>query len=162
MRAFLDTNVLIDLLTERPPEGAEAVKLLAMQELGDVELWASAKSFTDMFYVMREENPSEVVQQAFIDSLEYLQVCELGCEDIRAAAERIPVFQIGMNDIYLRIIFILKNQLKLTLMVRKIVLSLIAVLVLGLYAFAQNKQVYSCSYRRRYRSGRWRSLHPCF
>lgn len=88
MRAFLDTNVLIDLLTERPPEGVEAVKLLAMQELGDVELWASAKSFTDMFYVMREENPSEVVQQAFIDSLEYLQVCELGCEDIRAAAER--------------------------------------------------------------------------
>ena len=87
MRAFLDTNVLIDLLTERPPEGVEAVKLLAMQELGDVELWASAKSFTDMFYVMRKENPSEVVQQAFIDSLEYLQVCELGCEDIRAAAE---------------------------------------------------------------------------
>ena len=33
MRAFLDTNVLIDLLTERPPEGVEAVKLLAMQEL---------------------------------------------------------------------------------------------------------------------------------
>ncbi len=88
MRAFLDTNVLIDLLTERPPEGVEAVKLLAMQELGDVELWASAKSFTDMFYVMRKENPSEVVQQAFIDSLEYLQVCELGREDIRAAAER--------------------------------------------------------------------------
>ncbi len=88
MRAFLDTNVLIDLLTERPPEGVEAVKLLAMQDLGDVELWASAKSFTDMFYVMRKENPSEVVQQAFIDSLEYLQVCELGCEDIRAAAER--------------------------------------------------------------------------
>ena len=83
MRAFLDTNVLIDLLTERPPEGVEAVKLLAMQELGDVELWASAKSFTDMFCVMRKENPSEVVQQAFIDSLEYLQVCELGCEDIR-------------------------------------------------------------------------------
>ena len=45
--------------------------------------WASAKSFTDMFYVMRKERPSEVVQQAFIDSLEYLQVCELGCEDIR-------------------------------------------------------------------------------
>ena len=88
MRSFLDTNVLIDLLTARPPEGVEAVKLLAMQELGDVELWASAKSFTDMFYVMRKENPSEVVQQAFIDSLEYLQVCELGCEDIRAAAER--------------------------------------------------------------------------
>ena len=32
-------------------------------------------------------------------------------------------------------------KLKLTLMVRKIVLSLIAVLVLGAYAFAQNKQV---------------------
>ena len=88
MRAFLDTNVLIDLLTERPPEGVEAVKLLAMQELGDVELWASAKSFTDMFCVMRKETPSEVVQLAFIDILEYLQVCELGCEDIRAAAER--------------------------------------------------------------------------
>ena len=52
--------------------------------------WASAKSFTGMFYVMREENPSEVVQQAFIDRSFWniLQVCELGCEDIRAAAER--------------------------------------------------------------------------
>ena len=39
------------------------------------------------------------------------------------------------------ITFYFKINLKLTLMVRKIVLSLIAVLVLGLYAFAQNKQV---------------------
>ncbi|WP_080799413.1 type II toxin-antitoxin system VapC family toxin [Arabiibacter massiliensis] len=88
MRALLDTNVIIDLFTGRPPEGDAAAKLQVMQVLGDIELWVSAKSFTDVFYVMRKENESANVQQTFIKSLEYLKVCAVDADDIRQTAER--------------------------------------------------------------------------
>ncbi len=88
MRALLDTNVLIDLFTERPPEGEEASKLAVMQELGDIELWVSAKSFTDVFYVMSKDNDSDSVQKTFLESLSFLKVCSVDVDDIRKAAER--------------------------------------------------------------------------
>lgn len=88
MRALLDTNVMVDLFTGRPPEGEAAAKLQIMQILGDIELWVSAKSFTDVFYVMRKENESEDIQRAFIRSLEFLKVCAVDADDIRKAAER--------------------------------------------------------------------------
>lgn len=88
MRALLDTNVMVDLFTGRPPEGEAAAKLQIMQILGDIELWVSAKSFTDVFYVMRKENQSADIQQTFVRSLEFLKVCAVDADDIRQTAER--------------------------------------------------------------------------
>lgn len=88
MRALLDTNIIVDLLTARPPEGEDAMRLLTMWEFGDIELWVSAKSYTDVFYVMNKENESEDVQRAFLKSFDVLNVCALECEDLRKAAER--------------------------------------------------------------------------
>ena len=55
MKLFLDTNVLIDLYQQRHPFYEDVKKLQVMEEFGDAELWASAKSFTDIFYVLRRE-----------------------------------------------------------------------------------------------------------
>lgn len=88
MRALLDTNVLVDILTGRPPEPEYAARLVVMQALGDIELWVSAKSFTDAFHVMSRENESADIQRAFIKSLEFLDVCAVDVEDIRTAAKR--------------------------------------------------------------------------
>lgn len=88
MRALLDTNVLIDVFTARPPEGEFAAKLMIMQTLGDIELWVSAKSFMDAFYVMNKTNESVVIQQTFLDSLKFLNVCSVEVDDIRETAER--------------------------------------------------------------------------
>lgn len=88
MRALLDTNVIFDLLTCRPPDGDEALKLLTMEQIGDIELWVSAKSFTDVFYVMRKDNKSEDIQNTFLKYFEYLHVCSLDLEDLKTAAER--------------------------------------------------------------------------
>ena len=59
MRILLDTNVLIDLYTQREPEGDTAQKLLIMKEFGDAQLWVSAKSFTDVFYVLSKSYSSK-------------------------------------------------------------------------------------------------------
>lgn len=100
MRALLDTNVMIDLFTCRLPEGEAAVKLRVMQEIGDIELWVSAKSFADIFYVMLKDNKSEDIQQTLLQSLEYLDVCSVDAADIREACERSwPDFEDCLVDV---------------------------------------------------------------
>ena len=71
MRVLLDTNVLIGLYTQQPPEGDIAQKLLVMKEFGDVELWVSAKSFTDVSYVLHKTYSSDYVQSAFEESYQW-------------------------------------------------------------------------------------------
>jgi len=86
MRLLLDTNVLIDLYTQRPSEGDIAKKLLVMREFGDAELWTSAKSLTDIFRVLHETYSSERIQSAFEESFQWLEVCSVDFGDLRRAA----------------------------------------------------------------------------
>ena len=95
LRLLLDTNILIDLFDSRAPFAADALKLRIANEFGDVELWASAKSFTDIFYVMvRAGATSEAVQDVFSESLSFLHVCSVDEDDIAlAAAQRWDDFE---------------------------------------------------------------------
>lgn len=88
MRILLDTNVLIDLYTQRPPDGNISQKLLVMKEFGDAELWVSAKSFTDAFYVLRKTYNSIFVQNAFEESYQWLEICSVDASDIHLASSR--------------------------------------------------------------------------
>lgn len=88
MRVFLDTNVLLDLFANRPEFYGQAVRLKAMAYFGDAELWASAKSLTDIFYVMRRSFPSSDIQKLFLASREYLNLCSIEGADIYEACNR--------------------------------------------------------------------------
>ncbi len=88
MRVLLDTNVLIDLYTQRPPDGDIAQRLLAMREFGDAELWVSAKSFTDVFYVLHRSYNSDFIQNAFEESYQWLEICSIDASDIQLATSR--------------------------------------------------------------------------
>jgi len=61
--------------------------LLVAQDFKDVELWASAKSFTDVFYVTQKAVGSMRLQQMFLESLKFLHVCSIGLADIQGAAQ---------------------------------------------------------------------------
>lgn len=88
MRILLDTNVLIDLYTQRPPAGDIAQKLLIMKEFGDAELWVSSKSFTDVFYVLHKTYSSDYIQNAFEESFKWLELCSADSADVHRAVER--------------------------------------------------------------------------
>ena len=51
MRYFLDTNILIDLMTLRPPFGRNAVELFVKAKSENWELYTSALSVATTFYV---------------------------------------------------------------------------------------------------------------
>lgn len=85
MKLFLDTNILVDLYEQRMPFYDEVKKLQIMQVLGDAELWVSAKSFTDVYYVMKRRYASEAILQAFSVSFDFLNVCSIDGSDVKQA-----------------------------------------------------------------------------
>ena len=88
MRVLLDTNVVIDLFTKRPPDGSLSQKFLIMREFGDVELWVSEKSFTDVFYVLHKGFSSERIHAAFQESFQWFNLCSVEGNDIRAVTQQ--------------------------------------------------------------------------
>ena len=100
MNLLLDTNILIDYFGRRRPYFDDWYKLIVMREMGDADLWVSAKSFTDVFYALRKAVGSSELQAAFIESLGFLRVCSVGDAEIRAAAERgWPDFEDSLVDV---------------------------------------------------------------
>ncbi len=88
MRVLIDTNVLIDHLGQRAPYFAAWEKLHAMQVFGDVELWVAPQSFADAFYILSKAVSSEELQAAFIESLGFLNVCNVGQAEVLEACKR--------------------------------------------------------------------------
>lgn len=87
MRLLADTNVLLDYLLRRPGFEGPMRRVFVMQFYGAAELWASAKSFTDVFYVARKAIGSARAQECMLSLLEQLHVCAIDGEDVRAAAQ---------------------------------------------------------------------------
>lgn len=85
MRALLDTNIVIDIYTNRASGDPLSRKLLMMEKFGDLEFWASASSFTDMFFILNRFFESKRIQEVFEESFRWLQICPLSSEDIKHA-----------------------------------------------------------------------------
>ena len=85
MRVLLDTCVLLDIIARRMPF-EESIKLLMPHSFGDLELWVSAKSYTDIFYVMKKREESAEIQRAFRKSYEQFNICSVDKEALERAA----------------------------------------------------------------------------
>lgn len=88
MRVLLDTNVLLDFYLRRPGFFEDAAALFVAAWLGLTETWASAKSFTDVFYVGAKAVGPDAIQSAMESSLATLRVCSISDEDIRLCLSR--------------------------------------------------------------------------
>ena len=88
MKLLLDTNGLVDYFGARRPLCDHWELINALQMTGYAELWASAESYTDAFYLLRRAVGSEKLQDMFLESLSFVRVCSVDEDDIRKAAER--------------------------------------------------------------------------
>lgn len=88
MRALIDTNVLLDYFGRREPFFSACEKLCAMQAFGDIELWAAPQSYADVFYILRKTVSSADLQRAFIESLDFINVCKVSHEEVAEASRR--------------------------------------------------------------------------
>ena len=86
MRLLLDTNVLADFYLQRERFSEDVNSIAAAGIRGDVELWAPAKSYTDIFYIGRKHFASKTLQNAFLASFEFIRICTLDKDDLESAA----------------------------------------------------------------------------
>lgn len=86
MRLLLDTNILIDYHLRRMPHWENVARIVAAGIFGDVQIWASTKSYTDVFYVAGKLVDPDELQQAFLKSFELIRLCSIDPEDIERAA----------------------------------------------------------------------------
>jgi len=54
MKVFLDTNILVDLLTDRPPFTSEALEIFSLSEKGKVMLYTSTHSIATTHYILKK------------------------------------------------------------------------------------------------------------
>ena len=100
MRALLDTNIVYDILCRRPYDEEGLLGMKIMHAFGDVELWVSAKSYTDLFYLMRREIGTEQAHGLLEDTLSWLHACSVEETDIeRALHMRWSDFEDGLVNV---------------------------------------------------------------
>lgn len=86
MRALLDTCILFDIIARRM-SFEESLKLLMPHSFGDLELWVSAKSYTDIFHIMKKQAASANIQRVFQKSYKQFTISSVDKETLERAAE---------------------------------------------------------------------------
>ncbi|MBC8114822.1 MAG: PIN domain-containing protein [Candidatus Saccharimonas sp.] len=87
MRVLVDTNVVLDFLLRREPWMAQSRELLRAQREGKVELFISANSVTDLFYVIHRQVGRHRAWAAIRACLKNLTVVPIGRAELLAAAQ---------------------------------------------------------------------------
>lgn len=64
MKAFIDTNILLDVLGRREPHYEDAAQIWTLAETGKLEAYVSAISFTNVFYIVRKFRDIRAAKQA--------------------------------------------------------------------------------------------------
>ena len=74
MNIFLDTNIILDYLdTNRQKLFPDSVKIFQLLENGDINLFASALTFSNIAYILRRMNYADLMQ-TFADLREVIDV----------------------------------------------------------------------------------------
>ncbi len=99
MNVLLDTNVLLDFVLEREPFVKDAEKVFQVAKHHSIQLFMSATTITDVFYIARKEKGKEQTL-AFIEDL--LQCVEVASVDkaviLHALHAELPDFEDAVQE----------------------------------------------------------------
>lgn len=84
MKAFLDTNVLIDFMAERQGYPAAAA-LFELAASGQLKLTYSALSVANAFYVIRKQYTDPELVEAFEMQQPVAEICGVSSQDVSMA-----------------------------------------------------------------------------
>ena len=90
MNLFVDTNIIIDYLDERPGFAGSARKLMLLGFLREFDLWMSSSQVTDMFYILTNgghPSKAEEVKASIREVRKFVRVCSLSEADIDTALD---------------------------------------------------------------------------
>nr|HPR61419.1 PIN domain-containing protein [Prolixibacteraceae bacterium] len=80
---FLDTNIVIDLLSERAPFYKDAAKIFSLADNQAIKLYCSALSIANIYYIIFRNKSNEHANNALDELLEFLTILPLNEKNIR-------------------------------------------------------------------------------
>jgi len=86
-KVFLDTNIVIDLLTERAPFCNDAAKIFSLADNQAIELYCSALSIANIYYILFRNKSNEVANKTLNELLELLIILSLNEKNIKYSLE---------------------------------------------------------------------------
>ena len=87
MKVVFDTNVILDVLLERPPFAEPVANLLARAERGEVQGFVCATTVTTIFYLSRKALGRESARRQIGDLLSILDVAPINRAVLERAAQ---------------------------------------------------------------------------
>lgn len=77
MKVFLDTNILVDLLTDRPPFTAEALEIFSLGEKGKVMLYTSTHSIATTHYILKKYVAEKQLRNLLLELSDRMNVLDI-------------------------------------------------------------------------------------
>jgi predicted nucleic acid-binding protein len=82
---FLDTNVVIDYLAQRPPFWPDAAELMQAGVNGEARLYVSSLSFTNIYYILRRATSAQQAWQLLWNLEQLVDIVTVDATTIRQA-----------------------------------------------------------------------------
>jgi predicted nucleic acid-binding protein len=86
MKAWIDTNVVLDALIKREPWHTDAEKIILLAAIGEISACVSASCVTDIYYILRKYLKDNTrTRDAVLKLLKILTVADVTASDIEKA-----------------------------------------------------------------------------
>lgn len=85
MKVFLDTNILIDFLSNRPPFTQESVQLFQLSENGKIQLFTSTHVIATTHYILKKFAADTKLRQTLSEISEILTIVDVTASALKTA-----------------------------------------------------------------------------
>jgi predicted nucleic acid-binding protein len=80
---FVDTNILIDLLADRPPFSKFAIDIFDHAEKDKIKLYTSSHSFATTHYLLKKFMPEKELRKVLVSLLDYIEIIPIDLDIIK-------------------------------------------------------------------------------
>lgn len=80
---FVDTNILIDLLADRPPFSKFAIEIFSLAEKNKVKLFTSSHSFATTHYLLKKHISESELRQILYSLLDFIHIVAVDLDIVR-------------------------------------------------------------------------------
>lgn len=82
-KVFLDTNIIIDLISDRKPFSKYAIEIFQKAEKGELKLFTSSHSIATTHYLLKKYMVEKDLREVLYNLLEYLTVIAVDVDIIK-------------------------------------------------------------------------------
>jgi predicted nucleic acid-binding protein len=83
MKIFLDTNIIVDLLSDRQPFSKYAIQIFQKAENNEIQLYTSSHSIATTHYLLKKYLEEKELRNVIYDLLQYLTVIAVDVDIIK-------------------------------------------------------------------------------